>query len=83
MENALNASAAAMNAVKAANDEDYKRAFEAYKNNMSLVEKRQKMIQEGVQKVLEQARADAKIEKFNLDRTPQAPGATSAAPPAR
>lgn len=45
MENALNASAAAMNAVKAANDEDYKKAYDAYKFNMQLVEKRHAMIQ--------------------------------------
>lgn len=45
MENALNASAAAMNAVKAANDEDYKKAYTSWKDNMALVEKRHNMIQ--------------------------------------
>lgn len=45
MENALNASAAAMNAVKAANEEDYKKAYTAWKDNMALVEKRHAMIQ--------------------------------------
>lgn len=45
MEHALNASAAAMNAVKAANEEDYKKAYTSWKDNMTLVEKRHNMIQ--------------------------------------
>lgn len=47
MENAFGASAAAMNAVKAGDDEGFKRAFESYKVNTDLVVKREAMIQNG------------------------------------
>jgi peptidyl-prolyl cis-trans isomerase C len=42
---------------------------------------RQKMIQEGVQKAVKQARADVTVEKFNMDGSPQRPTDT-AQPPA-
>lgn len=42
---------------------------------------RQKMIQEGVQKAVQQARADVKVEKFNLDGSPQR-ATDTASPPA-
>lgn len=42
---------------------------------------RQKMIQEGVQKAVQQARADVKVEKFNLDGSPQR-ATDTATPPA-
>jgi peptidyl-prolyl cis-trans isomerase C len=43
---------------------------------------RQKLIQEGVQKELAQARADAKIERFNLDGSPARSTDTATPPPA-
>jgi peptidyl-prolyl cis-trans isomerase C len=45
-------------------------------------ELRQKMIQEDVQRVLQQARNDATIEKFNLDGSPQRATDTAEPPPA-
>ena len=45
-------------------------------------ELRQKMIQEDVQKVLQQARNDATIEKFNLDGSPRRATDTAEPPPA-
>jgi peptidyl-prolyl cis-trans isomerase C len=42
---------------------------------------RQKMIQEGVQKAVQQARAEVTVEKFNMDGSPQRPTDT-AQPPA-
>lgn len=47
MENALNASAGAMNAIKANDDKAFERAYTAWKDNMKLVETRHKMIQDG------------------------------------
>lgn len=44
MTNALNASAAAMHAIKDGNDEQFKRAFEAFKENNDLVVKRHAMM---------------------------------------
>lgn len=43
---------------------------------------RQKMIQEGVQKAVQQARADVTVEKFNMDGSPQRPTDTAQPPPA-
>lgn len=43
MENALNASAGAMNAIREGDEKSYKNAFEAYKQNMDLVVKRHNM----------------------------------------
>ncbi|MBO0710847.1 MAG: peptidylprolyl isomerase, partial [Acetobacteraceae bacterium] len=43
---------------------------------------RQKMIQEGVQKAVQQARADVKVEKFNLDGSPERATDTAAPPSA-
>jgi peptidyl-prolyl cis-trans isomerase C len=45
-------------------------------------ELRQKMIQEDVQRVLQQARNDATVEKFNLDGSPQRATDTAEPPPA-
>lgn len=43
MENALNASAAAMTAIKEGDEKSYKNAYTAWKDNMALVEKRHNM----------------------------------------
>jgi peptidyl-prolyl cis-trans isomerase C len=43
---------------------------------------RQKMIQEGVQKAVKQARADVTVEKFNMDGSPQRPTDAAQPPPA-
>lgn len=43
---------------------------------------RQKMIQEGVQKAVKQARTGVAVEKFNVDGSPAAPASTGAAPAA-
>jgi peptidyl-prolyl cis-trans isomerase C len=43
---------------------------------------RQTMIQEGIQKAVEQARADAKIERFNASGAPQRPTDLAVPPPA-
>jgi peptidyl-prolyl cis-trans isomerase C len=43
---------------------------------------RQQLISEGVQKVLTTARADVKIERFNMDGTPVKPTDTAVPPPA-
>ena len=53
MENALNASAAAINAVKAGNDQEYARAHQAWKENMDLVMKRHQMMHEQYQDATE------------------------------
>jgi len=45
-------------------------------------ELRQKMIQEGVQKAVQQARADVKVERFNLDGSPERATDTAAPPSA-
>lgn len=45
MENALNASASAMNAIRAGDDKEYDRAYTAWKDNMNLVVKRHDMMQ--------------------------------------
>lgn len=44
MENALNGAASAMNAIKAGNDEGYKRAYQAWKDNTDLAVKRHNMM---------------------------------------
>jgi peptidyl-prolyl cis-trans isomerase C len=46
-------------------------------------ELRQKMIQEGVQKVVAKARASASVEKFNLDGSPVRATDTAVPPPAK
>jgi peptidyl-prolyl cis-trans isomerase C len=46
-------------------------------------ELRQKMIQEGVQKVVAKARASVAVEKFNLDGTPARATDQAQPPPAR
>jgi peptidyl-prolyl cis-trans isomerase C len=46
-------------------------------------ELRQKMIQEGVQKVVAKARASASVEKFNLDGSPSRPTDTAVPPPTK
>ena len=46
-------------------------------------ELRQKMIQEGVQKVVAKARASASVEKFNLDGSPMRATDTAEPPPAK
>jgi len=46
-------------------------------------ELRQKMIQEGVQKVVAKARASASVEKFNLDGSPMRATDTAQPPPAK
>ncbi len=43
---------------------------------------RQKMIQEGVQKAVQQARTGIAVEKFNVDGSPATPASTGAAPAA-
>lgn len=49
MENALNASAAAMNAIKEGDEKEYERAHEAWKQNTDLAFKRHQMQREGYQ----------------------------------
>lgn len=49
MENALNGSAAAMNAIKARDDEGYKRAFDAWKVNTDLAIQRHNMMHQNYQ----------------------------------
>lgn len=61
MENALNASAAAMNATRARDDEAYKRAFEAFKTNMDLVIKRHQMQHEDYQDAVTLMGTDMRI----------------------
>jgi peptidyl-prolyl cis-trans isomerase C len=46
-------------------------------------ELRQKMIQEGVQKAVTQARAEVKVEKFNLDGSPMRATDSAEPPPAK
>ena len=46
MENALNGAASAMNAIKAGKNEEYKRAYDAWKSNTELAEKRHQMMHE-------------------------------------
>lgn len=53
MENALNASSAAMNAVKAGKQEEYQNAFKAWKENNELVIKRGDMMHRQMQDALE------------------------------
>ena len=49
LENALNASAAAMNAIKAGDEKAYERAEKAWKDNWNLVVKRHEIMREGYQ----------------------------------
>jgi hypothetical protein len=53
MENALNGSAAAMNAVRARDDKAYDRAFAAFKENMDLAVKRHQMMHENYQDAMD------------------------------
>lgn len=66
MENALNASAAAMNATRARDDEAYKRAFEAFKTNMDLVIKRHQMQHEDYQDAVTLMGTDMRIGEAKL-----------------
>lgn len=66
MENALNASAAAMNATRARDDEAYKRAFEAFKTNMDLVIKRHQMQHEDYQDAMTLMGTDMRIGEAKL-----------------
>lgn len=58
MENALNASAAAMNAVKSNNAQEYERAHTAWKENMDLVQKRFNMEQTQYRDALDLMKTD-------------------------
>lgn len=66
MENALNASAAAMNATRAKDDQAYQRAFEAFKTNMDLAIKRHQMMHEDYQDAVSLMSTDMQIGEAKL-----------------
>lgn len=66
MMNALNGSAAAMNAIRSRNDEDYQKAFDAWKANSDLAIKRTNMMRENFRDALELLKTQPEVARAQL-----------------
>jgi hypothetical protein len=67
MDSALNASASAMQAIKAGKDDEYKRAYTAWKDNTELVIKRQNMIHQVYQDAITKMSTDMNAGRVELE----------------